>query len=423
MSTLTRRALIACASVAPFVLFGPAAAAQLPLQSAVDLLGAERQDFLPDQFTGTRAGDAVAIRNGIAFFGIPGARRVGHVAVLNLTTNGWERVDTLQAPNDSGETRFGRSLTFRDGVLVVGGANAAYVFRRSNGIWTFRQKLPPQQNFTDFPVALRYEGGTLLATARRLHAGNVVVIYEMDSAGTFASTALVTGSLATAGEDFGVDISMNARSFVVAAPVGSRGPIFRPPAYDQTGSVYRFGRNSTGQWTRFQKLVPSEPAPGFGTSVALDNDMIIVGAPKVDIEGSFGGGVPVEDGHVAGGAAYVFRPVGPGGSYVQTGKLRPTIDQVFLYRDFGYRVAMFGTHIAIAATELNSPDRPGFGLVVNYLRDGANLFPRVKSTGHIAPASIGLANSWLVVGSPFDVLCTSDCLGSVSIYDVNRFAR
>lgn len=416
--------LIAWVSATLTTLLSLPAAADLPLQSAVDLLGAQRQDFLPDQFTGTRAGDAVAIRNGIAFFGIPGARRLGHVAVLNLTANGWERVDTLQAPNTSAETRFGRSLTYRDGVLVVGGANAAYVFRRNDiGVWTFRQKLQAPPTSTDFPVALRYEAGTLIASARRSQPGNVVVVYGTSSAGSLVKTATIAGSAATSGEDFGVDISMNARSFVVAAPVGSRGPLFRPPAYDQTGSVYKFGRNSTGQWTVFQKLVPNESAPGFGTSVAFDNDMIIVGAPKVDLEGSFGGGVPVEEGHVAGGAAYVFRPVGPGGSYVQTGKLRPTIDQVFLYRDFGYRVAMFGTHIAIAATELNSPDRPGFGLVVNYLRDGANLFPRVKSTGHIAPASIGLANSWLVVGSPFDVLCTSDCLGSVSIYDVNRFAR
>src|SRR6185503_10061959 len=111
------------------------------------------------------------------------------------------------------------------------------------------------------------------------------------------------------------------------------------PAYDQSGSVYRFGRDRTGHWVQFQKLVPSEPAPGFGTSVAFDRDMIIIGAPKVDIEG-LPAGPATPDGHNAGGAAYVFLPSAIG--YVESFKLRPRPDELFKYQDFGYRVAMMG---------------------------------------------------------------------------------
>jgi hypothetical protein len=37
--------------------------------------------------------------------------------------------------------RFGRLLAFRDGVLVVGARNAAYIFQRRNGVWMQTQKL------------------------------------------------------------------------------------------------------------------------------------------------------------------------------------------------------------------------------------------------------------------------------------------
>ena len=63
---------------------------------------------------------------------LPRWRDNGQVDVLNLTATGWKGVQALIAPNPSAQSDFGRVLTFRDGVLVVGGGNAAYVFKRGN---------------------------------------------------------------------------------------------------------------------------------------------------------------------------------------------------------------------------------------------------------------------------------------------------
>lgn len=415
------------------------AATALRSHVLVNRLRPESEDF-PEEFRDIKFGDAVAIRNGIAFIGIPKAADGGHVAVLNLTTSGWKRVATIKLPESVAhnirETEFGRVLTWRDGVLVVGGNKAAYYFSRHNGIWTFRDVLLPQflSLGSVFPVALRYEAGdadvaglphgigTLLATefAAPCCPSRVHIFHLSPTRQSFFYVGFVQPSDSRVGDNFGADLSMTDRAFVVGSPRGSRSRIAGLPAYNQSGAAYIFRRGADGRWKQGQKLSPSEPAPGFGTSVAIDRDMIIVGAPKVDIEGS-PAGPDTADGHTAGGAAYVFVPGAT--RYVQSLKLRPRPDELFQYQDFGYRVAMFGSHVAIAAVRPYGPDDffP-FGLVVTYRRDRTSLLPHGIAQGHVVAASMGLANNWLLLGVPYERSCPSGCVGSAHIYDVNRFA-
>jgi hypothetical protein len=415
--------------------------AMAPLQPHV-VVSPESTDF-PAQLTDIKFGEAVAIRNGIAFVGIPKAADGGHVALLNLTASGWKRVGTVKLPgsvaNNIGETEFGRALTWRDGVLIVGGKKAAYYFSRSNGIWTFRDVLrPPFVSLgSAFPVALRYEGGdadivgspglhgvgTLLASefGASCCPSRVHIFHLSPTRQSFLYVGFVQPADSRAGDNFGADLSMTSREFVVGSPRGSRSRVAGLPAYNQSGAAYIFRRGTDGRWKQGQKLLPSEPAPGFGTSVAIDNDMIIVGAPKIDIEGA--PAFPATaDGHTAGGAAYVFVP--GAGRYVQARKLRPRPDELFQYQDFGYRVAIFGPNVAIAAAKPYAADGffP-FGLVVAYARDGTSLQLHGIAQGHVVAASMALANNWLLLGVPYERSCPSGCVGSAHIYDVNRLAR
>jgi hypothetical protein len=149
--------------------------------------------------------------------------------------------------------------------------------------------------------------------------------------------------------------------------------------------------------------------------------MIVVGAPKTDIEGE-PSGPQTPDGHVAGGAAYVFVPGAT--RYVQSLKLRPPPEELFQYQDFGYRVAMSGAHVAIAAARPYAVDGSfPAGLVSIYRRDGARLVPSGIAQKHVVAASMGLANNWLLLGVPYERTCPSGCVGSAHIYDVNRLAQ
>ena len=109
-------------------------------------------------------------------------------------------------------------------------------------------------------------------------------------------------------------------------------------------------------------------------------------------------------------SAYVFVP--GVGRYGQVGKLRPQPDELFQYQDFGYRVAIFGPHVAIGAARPYAPDGffP-FGLVVAYTRDGTSLLPHGIAQGHVVAASMALANNWLLLGVPYERSCCSGASG------------
>jgi hypothetical protein len=395
----------AIACVASLVTAGPALA-ELPQHPLTASIGPSGQDFLETEFTDIGYGEAIAIRNEWAFVGIPRARDDGHVAVLNLTSTGWQRVATLLSP-DPAETAFGESLTFRDGVLVVGGSHAAYVFKRSGSTFRHTQTLrpPAADSVGRFPVALRYEAGTLIASGFRSMAPSVVYVFQMNSTGAFVRRATLQASDGEPGDSFGRDLSMTDRMLLVGGP----------PA------AYTFRRNSSGNWVQAQKLMPARPSATFGRSVAIDQDMILVGAPFEDVEG-LPSGPPTPDAHVAGGAVYGFLPGAAG--YVESFRLRPRPDERFEYEEFGSHIEMSGTRIAVVATGADpAVSILKEGLVFTYTRNGSSVLARGIATGALEITAMGLSNGTLLIGANVDDRCPFGCLGSAFFYNVNLFRQ
>jgi hypothetical protein len=386
----------------------PTALGELPEHKLVAQFSDGDVDALPPgEFADFGFGEAVAIRDDVAFIGVPRARDNGHVIVLNLTATGWKQVQRLTAPNPSTASHFGRVLTFRDGVLVVGGEHAAYVFKRGTLRFNFTQTLrPPVADGVDsFPVALRYEGGTLLAGAFRSRAPGIVYVFERDSTGALVRRARVKASDGTAGDSFGASISMTSRLFVVGSP---------------NKAAYTFRRNSSGNWVQAQELVPVVPASGFGAAVAIDRDMILVGAPSADLEGGDGGS-PTPDDHVAGGAVYGFLPGVSG--YIESFKLRPRPDERFEYQNFGSAIAMSGARIAVVATGFAPPIRiTPDGLVFTYTRNGSSVLALGITSRQAEISAMGLSNNALLIGAVINsTVCRFVCVRTARIYDDNLF--
>lgn len=101
------------------------------------------------------------------------------------------------------------------------------------------------------------------------------------------------------------------------------------------GAVYVF-TESNGVWTQTQELTASDGAGGdnFGTSVAIDGDTVLIGAPSVAI----GSNLNV-------GAAYVFTR--SGGTWIQGQKLMA--DDGAASSTFGISVAVRGSMTLIGA--------------------------------------------------------------------------
>jgi len=111
----------------------------------------------------TEFGFDVAIRNGLAFVGMPWALGTGSVAVFTQGTGGWVRSAAITASDKTTDDEFGRAVSFRDGLLIVGSNRAAYVYKRVNGVWREQQKIMPPvaDGMALFARDLKHENGIL----------------------------------------------------------------------------------------------------------------------------------------------------------------------------------------------------------------------------------------------------------------------
>jgi hypothetical protein len=400
------RSSASCSLLVIVTLLAPAAWGQLAVHPSLQRIGPIQSDLGPDPDSPNppEFGAAVVIRNLEAFAGMPGANRV---AIFASDSRSLSRIGTLTASDAGmGGDRFGRTLAYRDGILVVGSEKAAYVYQRSNGVWTQRQKLsaPAADNVHTYADSLRYQDGTLAIGAnanlsRTAGVPGVVYIYERNSSGRFIPRGKLLSTDSSPEDEFGHDISMTNSVMVVGAP--------------GAGTAYVFRRSVNGNWRHHQTLIASELGAGFrfGTAVAIDRAMIIIGAPDAP------GDDPNDNSR--NGAAYGFLP--HNGVYVESFQLRPRADEFNTFHSFGRQVAMFDQRVVVGAQQIISSESVLNGVTAfTYTRSGSSVTPRGVASTAYASTSLSLANQRLLVGIP----CNSEsgyCEGFALLYNLNVF--
>ena len=162
----------------------------------------------------------------------------------------------------------------------------------------------------------------------------------------------------TAGQQFGHSIAVEGDLIAIGAP--GDGGITTPGR----GAVYIF-RNVDGTWMQEQKLVASNGQANdeFGISVDINGDRLVVGAWK-------------ELNLLATGSAYVFSH--DGSSWAQDVVLLPT-DPIVDNR-FGQTVAISGDFIGVGAPRANSGVTLDTGAVYIYTSVGTTWFTTQKIT-------------------------------------------
>lgn len=147
------------------------------------------------------------------------------------------------------------------------------------------------------------------------------------SGATWTIEAKLVASDGLAGDQFGASVAIAGETILVGAPHNDAAGV-------DGGSAYVFTR-SAGTWLEEQKLVSADGAPDdlFGTSVALDGDFALIGAPQDDDIG------------FSSGAAYVFARVG--GAWAEQRKLRAGDEAAG--DEFGWSVALSGDTALIGA--------------------------------------------------------------------------
>ena len=138
-------------------------------------------------------------------------------------------------------------------------------------------------------------------------------------------------------DEFGTSVALSGDTLAV----GARG-------HGGSGSVFIFERDEVGSMGAGARVVAGDAADGdrFGQAVALEGDILAVGAPgDDDLNSSAAPGVTMLE---ASGSVYLFeRDVGGPNQWGQVAKLVASNGDIF--ENFGFRLALSGDRLAVAA--------------------------------------------------------------------------
>lgn len=287
------------------------------------------------------SGDTAIVGAPVAASGSPNNNGAAYIYVRN--GSGWSLQQRLFASDSPADDRdgFGLSVAISGETAIVGsprrgdqndeaGYGAVYIFARNGATWTLQKKLSPidtplAECESEFGRSVAISGDTvLISTGGCIESGDnesVVHVFVRTGAAWAPQTMLLSPSVPN-DDFFGTSVALQGDMAIVGDPGDSTGT--RP----ETASVfYRCGT----VWTRQQTLSASDGASAersFGASVAISGNSVIIGA-KDDRLGTA---------NRIQGSAYVF--TSDGTTWTEQQKL--TQDDGSLSSRFGSSVAIFG---------------------------------------------------------------------------------
>jgi len=366
----------------------------------------ERQDILaPDAAEGGSFGHSVAISGDTAVVGAPvqdgPAGRASGAAFVFIRIGGtWMQQQRLVASDASEEAEFGIDVAMDGDTIVVGAhgntdfpgttAGAAYVFVRRGGTWVEEQKLLPSDSRLgdQFGQDVAVEQDTIAVSALFNDHGRPGAAYVFERlAGGWSEAQALAGSDARAGEGFGNSLALTDDTLIIGAPGHSHGP-------PGCGSAYVFVRRG-GAWVEEQEIIAADAVPwdDFGRSVAAEGNLAVIGASQADRRGL-----------TDVGAAYVFRR--GGGTWTQEQSLVPSLaaDSDHL----GIDVAVESGVVAVGAEDADPRAIRNAGSVMLFASaagrwdEQQSIAPSALAEGDRFGNSVAASQGCLIVGAPGD---------------------
>ena len=287
VATISRLVILAGLLVA-FALAAPGSTTATSLHEVKEFTG-DGSTFNDD------FGQSVAVSGDTAVVGSPleNAFRdnYGAVYVYQRDRGGagnWGEVTKLQTVDRV--NGLGASVAISGDTAVVVSGIAAYVFDRDEGgvdSWGQVATLKPNAQFTGFPRRDVAISGDTIAFAGLVSDAipntRAVYIYQRNEGGAdnWGEVTKLTGSSAEPFDGFGASMAVSDDTIVVGAPERIGGS--SPPT--SNGVAYIFERNHGGDdnWGEVKKVTGSDTEPGdvFGGSVAVSGETAVVGAYRI----------------------------------------------------------------------------------------------------------------------------------------------
>lgn len=310
----------------------------------------------------------------------------------------WMQAAYVKASNPDPRDRFGDSLVVHGDTLVIGapgeqslapgvggdeldnGGNAvgaAYVLERDGmGVWdqTAYLKASNSASGDEFGSAVDLDGDRLIVGAPFEDSGATGVngdeddqsardagaayLFRRGPDGDWQQEAYVKASNTGDGDELGGAVAISGQLAAVAASgenggaAGVDGDELDNSLLD-AGAVYLFERDDSDRWSQVAYIKASNPDSNdrFGASIALDGNLLVVGAPGEDSAALGVDGNELDNSRSDAGAAYVFER-DTDGDWFQVAYIKATNtgDDDF----FGSAVALQGNVLAVGAPGENS---------------------------------------------------------------------
>lgn len=272
-----------------------------------------------------------------------------------------------------------------------------------------------------FGQALAIDGDTLVIGSRDRAGGadsGAVLVFRDDN-GRWVEEQILRASNADDGDRFGHSVAIDGDMIAVGAPLEDSSSWLQPDSNDllDSGAVYVFER-SGGQWQQTAFIKQTDPRAGdqLGTSVALEGGLLITGAPR-DNSGELIAFPPVERNDDV-GAAHLF--LLEDGAWLHFYTYRRDAPEANDF--FGASVAIDSEAIAVGTPFAGGGD----GLVILYSRTTGLeqvLRPTTDAGGDRFGYGLALDGGRLAIGAPGDDAADpaqTDCeSGAVYVFELD----
>lgn len=329
-----------------------------------------------------------------------------------------EEIAHLVASDAAADDGFGVTVAVHEDTAVVGAwiddhaggenAGSAYVFERSNGIWTEQAKLTASDAAPGdmFGATVAIHGDTIVVGAVRAdHEGQIdagCAYVFVRSAGVWTEQAKLVASDGEAEDLFGSAVAVHGDTALIGSPWDGHSGV------SEAGSAYVFVRSS-GAWTQEAKLVAPAPLGGmlFGGAVATDGNTAAMSASFDRVAGMIGAG-----------STYVF--VRSNCTWVQQSRL--TASDAARYDCFGASVAIDDGTLLVGAHFDDHDGMTDAGSVYVFECDGDIWIERAKLTAADAAArdkfgsSVALEGETALIGAPEDDHTAGEYAGSAYVF-------
>ena len=247
-----------------------------------------------DKASGDNFGYSVAIDGSRIIVGAPeedtGGSGAGAAYIFTRigtgTSTRWNQDTKIQASDKASGDNFGEAVAIAERTVVVGaylrGNGAAYIFNYAWFSWSQQAKLLASDGeWKDyFGGAVAIDGNTVIvgAAGEDTGGGGAGAAYIFTRSGTsWSQQAKIQASDRRSRNGFGYSVSVDGNTIIVGAPrdQGDGGG-----NASDAGAAYIFTRSGT-RWSQQIKLQADDRDndDDFGTSVSIDGNTVIIGAP------------------------------------------------------------------------------------------------------------------------------------------------